>query len=89
MSFDLKKYLAEGKLNEAENIRIILTRDHVFDINFFEKHARFLDGPRVEDYLIIPHGEHEIDCKPDKLKSCESYLKKNNIEYKIQGPSKG
>ena len=139
-NFDLKKYLAEGKLNKkqpiqemdapydiiqstlknlagywpvdiknnldrlgaeefkkrldnlkpyidqyfSKNIRIVLTGDEIWDVNFFEKHARFLDGPRVEDYLIIPHGENEIDCTPDNLKSCESYLKKNNIEYKIR-----
>jgi len=68
----------------SKNIRIVLTGDEIWDVNFFEKHARFLDGPRVEDYLIIPHGENEIDCTPDNLKSCESYLKKNNIEYKIR-----
>jgi len=71
-------------VNEAKNIRIVLTGDEVNEVDFYEKHSRFFDGPNVEDYLIIPQGKNEIDCKPNKLKSCEAYLKKNNIEYKIQ-----
>ncbi len=78
--------LSEGIeiINEAKNIRIVLTGDEVDEVDFYEKHSKFFDGPNVEDYLIIPQGENEIDCKPNKLKSCEAYLKKNNIEYKIQ-----
>ena len=71
-------------VNESKNIKITLTGDKATEVDFFEKYSRFFDGPNVYDYLIIPHGEKYITCKPNKLKSCENYLKKNNIEYKIQ-----
>ena len=70
--------------NEGQDIRLTLTGDEATKVDFFEKHSRFFDGPNVYDYLIIPHGEKYITCKQNKLKSCEAYLKKNNIEYKIQ-----
>ena len=80
----LIREIIKESVNEGKNIKIVLTGDKVDEVNFFEKHSKFFDGPNVEDYLIIPQGENEIYCKPNKLKNCEAYLKKNNIKYKIQ-----
>ena len=81
---EYKKSRGVNEVNEGKNIKITLTGDKATEVDFFEKYSRFFDGPNVYDYLIIPHGEKYITCKPNKLKSCENYLKKNNIEYKIQ-----
>ena len=64
------------RLNEAKDVRIILTKDIEDDL--YDDHAKFFDGPKVIDY-----SANEFMCKQKDLKACEDYLKKNKIEYKI------